>query len=99
MPRKVKVRKTRIPSLDEQIEEGKSAVRKGEEWYQKLKGEFELAYLGQYIVIGIKNGEYVIGETRLEAILKAEKAKRRIGRSTYVKRIGLPDPHLASREY
>lgn len=46
--------------------------RKGQEIYDRLKEEFETNHLGKFVTIDVVSGEYFLGDTLEEALLKAK---------------------------
>jgi uncharacterized protein (DUF2147 family) len=61
---------------------------KGEEIYQTLKKEMEDKYKGKFLAIDPESGDYYLGNTSLDAILKGREVHP--DAVFYVIRIGLP---------
>jgi hypothetical protein len=53
---------------------GRDVVDAGEKWFAKLERELKEKYPGEYtVIINTEDGSYVVGKTRLDALLAAEK--------------------------
>ncbi|EKE21582.1 MAG: hypothetical protein ACD_7C00182G0001 [uncultured bacterium] len=73
-------------------------ARKGEEIYQKeLKEKLEKEYFGKFVAIEVEYGEYFLGETQMEADIKAK--NKYPGKIFYTVKIGFPAVITMSRNY
>ncbi len=67
-----------------------ASVEKGEAWYKKIASEVEKKYHGQYIVIDVETGEYLVDENDLRALELG--GKKFAGHWRHFKRVGYPGP-------
>lgn len=66
-------------------------VSEGEEWYKKIAEELEKKHVGQYVIINVEDGQYVVAEDEVRVIQLAEK-EFGTPRRTFFRKIGEPYP-------
>ncbi len=72
--------------------------KKGQEIYEKIKDELEAKYKDKYLTIDVVSGEYFVGDTVEDALIKAkEKYPGRIFHTVKVGALGIYSVSSATR--
>jgi len=68
--------------------------KKGQEIYEKIKGEVEIKYKDKYLTIDVTSGEYFVGDTVEDALIKAK--EKHPGKIFHTIKVGAPGIYSVS---